>query len=77
MKILYIDPVFGISGDMMISAFIDAGLPFSELKDALDAIPLALPAITPARRFSTVSIWISRIPTSTSLLMKWKRRLRA
>jgi uncharacterized protein (TIGR00299 family) protein len=50
MKILYIDPVFGISGDMMISAFIDAGLPFSELKDALDAIPLALPAITPARR---------------------------
>ncbi len=48
MKILYIDPVFGISGDMMISALIDAGLPFEEVARALKAIP-DLPAIEPVK----------------------------
>jgi pyridinium-3,5-bisthiocarboxylic acid mononucleotide nickel chelatase len=49
MKILYIDPVFGISGDMMISALLDAGLPFEELQKLYAMIPLALPPITPVR----------------------------
>ncbi len=49
MKILYIDPIFGISGDMTISAFIDAGLPFAELEELLKKIPLNVPAITPER----------------------------
>jgi len=47
MKILYIDPIFGISGDMMISAFVSAGLPFQEIDDLLKRVPLHLPAITP------------------------------
>jgi len=47
MKILYIDPVFGISGDMMISAFIHAGLPIEELKSLLDKISVPIPEISP------------------------------
>ena len=47
MKILYIDPIFGISGDMMISAFLSAGMPFEEIKVLLQKVPLQLPAITP------------------------------
>jgi len=49
MNILYIDPIFGISGDMTISAFIDAGLPFAELEALLKKIPLPVPAITPVK----------------------------
>lgn len=47
MRILYIDPIFGISGDMMIGAFLSAGLPFDEIDALLKKIPLQLPAITP------------------------------
>lgn len=49
MKILYIDPIFGISGDMTISAFIDAGLPFQEISALLEKVPLEFPAISPVR----------------------------
>lgn len=50
MKILYIDPIFGISGDMVISALIDAGLPVYELTSMLKKIPLSLPSIEPEKR---------------------------
>ncbi len=50
MKILYIDPVFGISGDMMISALLDAGMPLEVLRKTLQSIPLSLPSITPVRK---------------------------
>lgn len=49
MKILYLDPIFGISGDMTISAFIDAGLPFEEMNALLKKVPLCMPAVTPMR----------------------------
>jgi len=49
MNILYIDPVFGISGDMTISAFVNAGMPFEEIEGVLKKIPLAVPAITPEK----------------------------
>lgn len=49
MKILYLDPIFGISGDMTISAFIDAGLPIEEINTLLKKVPLRLPVITPVR----------------------------
>ena len=49
MKILYIDPIFGISGDMTISAFIDLGMPFEEIEALLAKVPLTLPRITPVR----------------------------
>jgi pyridinium-3,5-bisthiocarboxylic acid mononucleotide nickel chelatase len=49
MNILYIDPIFGISGDMTISAFIDAGLPFEELDCLLKKIPLPVPSILPEK----------------------------
>ncbi len=47
MKILYIDPIFGISGDMMISAFLHAGLPLEELKELFNKMPVKIPDITP------------------------------
>jgi pyridinium-3,5-bisthiocarboxylic acid mononucleotide nickel chelatase len=50
MNILYIDPVFGLSGDMMISALLDAGLPFEELDELYKKIPLPVPAIRPVKR---------------------------
>ncbi len=50
MKILYIDPVFGISGDMMISALIDAGLPFNELDALLKKIPISIPSMAPVKK---------------------------
>ena len=50
MNILYIDPVFGISGDMMISALIDAGLPFKELDALIKKMPLSMPGIIPERK---------------------------
>ncbi|MCX5804891.1 MAG: nickel pincer cofactor biosynthesis protein LarC [Proteobacteria bacterium] len=49
MNILYIDPIFGISGDMTISAFIDAGMPFVEFEGLLKKIPMPVPAIIPER----------------------------
>ena len=49
MKILYLDPILGISGDMTISALLDAGLPFGEIESLLKAIPLAVPAVTPVK----------------------------
>ena len=49
MNILYLDPVFGISGDMTISALIDAGCPFSVLSDVLGQLPLDLPSISPEK----------------------------
>ena len=45
MNILFIDPILGMSGDMMISAFLHAGMPFEELKDLLKKIPVEIPII--------------------------------
>jgi len=50
MNILFIDPIFGISGDMMISAFLDAGMPFQELYDVLRQIPVDMPEMKPVRK---------------------------
>lgn len=50
MNILFIDPIFGISGDMMISAFLDAGMPFQELYDVLRQVPVDMPEMKPVRK---------------------------
>ena len=50
MNILYIDPFFGISGDMMISAFLNAGLPFEEIKTLLEKLPVPVPALSPEKK---------------------------
>jgi len=47
MKILYIDPIFGVSGDMMISALIDAGAPFAEMEALIGKIPGQVPVVRP------------------------------
>jgi uncharacterized protein (DUF111 family) len=47
MNILYLDPVLGISGDMTISALLDAGCPFSVLTDLLGQLPVIMPSIEP------------------------------
>ena len=41
MKIAYLDCFSGISGDMLLGALLDAGLPFDELKAALGSLPLS------------------------------------
>jgi hypothetical protein len=50
MKILYIDLVSGISGDMVISALLDAGCPFHLLEEALREFPVELPTISAEKR---------------------------
>lgn len=49
MKILYLDPILGISGDMTISALLDAGLPFAEIEGLLKKVPLHMPSISPRK----------------------------
>jgi pyridinium-3,5-bisthiocarboxylic acid mononucleotide nickel chelatase len=43
MNIIYFDPVMGISGDMTISALVDAGCPFALIQDLLGQLPVELP----------------------------------
>ncbi len=50
MNLLYIDPVFGISGDMTISALVDAGCPFAVLSELLKQLPITLPPVVPEKR---------------------------
>ncbi|MCX8063746.1 MAG: nickel pincer cofactor biosynthesis protein LarC [Candidatus Hydrogenedentes bacterium] len=40
MKIAYFDCSFGISGDMTVSALLDAGAPIDELKETLKTLPI-------------------------------------
>jgi uncharacterized protein (DUF111 family) len=40
MKILYIDGMFGIAGDMMVAALIDLGVPFEHIKEQINALAL-------------------------------------
>ena len=40
-RVLYFDCFSGISGDMVIGAFLDAGLPFDELQQALGSLALS------------------------------------
>lgn len=40
MKIAYLDLISGASGDMILGALVDAGLPFAELRDALSLLGL-------------------------------------
>ena len=39
-KIIYVEPFSGISGDMMIGAMLDLGFSFEELQDKLKQLPL-------------------------------------
>lgn len=48
--VLYIDPVSGISGDMTISALLDAGCPFAVLEDVLKQLPVELPSLEPEKK---------------------------
>lgn len=50
MNVLYLDPILGISGDMTISALIDAGCPFPVLEEMLALLPLELPPIEPEKK---------------------------
>jgi uncharacterized protein (DUF111 family) len=40
MKLLYLDCIGGIAGDMMLAALIEAGVPETELLDALRTLPI-------------------------------------
>jgi uncharacterized protein (DUF111 family) len=52
MSLLYIDPVFGISGDMTVSALLDAGCPFAPLEELLKQLPITLPPLVPEKNVS-------------------------
>src|SRR5215468_8637947 len=39
-RVLYFDCFSGISGDMVLGAFLDAGLPFGDLKRALGSLAM-------------------------------------
>src|SRR6266550_8382059 len=52
-KVLYFDCFSGISGDMVLGAFLDAGLPFDELKRALGSLAMAGYEITAERVLRT------------------------
>lgn len=41
MKILYIDGMFGVAGDMMVAALLDLGVPFAHIKEQIDALALS------------------------------------
>jgi pyridinium-3,5-bisthiocarboxylic acid mononucleotide nickel chelatase len=49
MKILYFDPILGISGDMTMAAMVDAGVPFGEIEALLKKLPLPMPEIVPEK----------------------------
>ncbi|HKB49544.1 MAG TPA: nickel insertion protein, partial [Ktedonobacterales bacterium] len=40
MKLAYLDCFSGVSGDMLLGALLDAGLPLAELRAGLAALPL-------------------------------------
>jgi len=48
-KLAYIDLIAGASGDMLLGALVDAGLPFAELRQALDGLHLPGFALTCAK----------------------------
>jgi uncharacterized protein (TIGR00299 family) protein len=48
-RVLYLDCFSGISGDMVLGALIDAGLPFTELKAALGSLALSGVEVESAR----------------------------
>jgi len=48
-RVLYFDCFSGISGDMVLGAFLDAGLPFDDLKRALGSLAMAGYQITAER----------------------------
>jgi uncharacterized protein (TIGR00299 family) protein len=48
-RVLYFDCFSGISGDMVLGAFVDAGLPFAELARALGSLALSDCAVSAAR----------------------------
>jgi len=40
-RVLYLDGFSGISGDMVLGAFLDAGLPLEDLRTALGSLALS------------------------------------
>jgi pyridinium-3,5-bisthiocarboxylic acid mononucleotide nickel chelatase len=50
MNIIYFDPVMGISGDMTISALVDAGCPFEVVMGLLSQLPIEMPTIEPEKK---------------------------
>ena len=49
MRIAYLDPFSGVSGDMLLGAMVDAGLPVEELRSALASLPISGYALDAAR----------------------------
>jgi pyridinium-3,5-bisthiocarboxylic acid mononucleotide nickel chelatase len=50
MNIIYFDPVMGISGDMAISALVDAGCPIEVIMELLGKLPVEMPSITAEKK---------------------------
>jgi uncharacterized protein (TIGR00299 family) protein len=75
MKIAYLDCFSGISGDMLVGAFLDAGLPFADLQKALGSLPL--PGYTlGAVRTQKNQIYGTRFIVTVQMEKQVHRRLR-
>lgn len=60
-RILYFDCFSGVSGDMMLGALLDAGLPLDALRDALGSLPLGdRPFTIAAERVSRAGVAATR-----------------
>ncbi len=77
MNILYLDPVLGISGDMTISALLDAGCPLSVLTDLLGQLPVSVPSIEPEknRRGAIVGTHLLMGPSDIHLSVTQMRQM--
>jgi uncharacterized protein (DUF111 family) len=83
-RLLYFDCFSGISGDMVLGALLDAGLPFEDLKGALGTLAVSGYHVHAARVLragvSATTIFIStttiRTSTSTSTVMRTHTRTR-
>ncbi len=55
MRIAYLDCFSGASGDMMLAALIDAGVPLEKINEAIDSLGLPGCRLTAARSASWAS----------------------
>jgi len=66
MRALYVDPVGGAAGDMLLAALLDLGAPLAQVEAALSTLPLAAGAFTlRAERVAAGGLHATRVTVTT------------